>query len=151
MYFVPTGISTYLLEERCGSGRAHAWVTNVHCTQYIYHMEEVAGTFLYVQRENDHVVGREQSVLMKEICLIWSRGRYFSPSLPTQGRGPTGIWNLAHSISDPRAEISGILVMVRHSSAMSRGTTYWFLYFSLSCVWAFRWRMRTFTSLKCLP
>ena len=40
---------------------------------------------------------------------------------PTQGRGPTGIRHLAHSISDPRAEISGILVMVRRSSATSRG------------------------------
>ena len=40
-------------------------------------------------------VGCEQSWLMKGICLIWSRGRNFSPSLPdrgpTQGRGPTGI------------------------------------------------------------
>ena len=35
----------------------------------------------------------------------------------------------AHSISDPRAEISGILVMVRRSSSMSRGTTYWFRFF----------------------
>ena len=40
----------------------------------------------------------------------------------------------AHSISDPRAEISGTLVMVRYSSATSRGTTYWFQYFSFSCV-----------------
>ena len=38
---------------------------------------------------------------------------------------------LAHSISDPRAEISGILVMVRRSSSASRGTTYWFLLFAL--------------------
>ena len=37
-------------------------------------------------------------------------------------------------MSDPRAEISGILVMVRRSSATSRGTTYWFLYFCLSQV-----------------
>ena len=65
----------------------------------------------------------------KGICLLWSRGRHFSPSLPD--RGPTGIWNSAHSISDPRAEISGILVMVRRSSATSRGTTYWFQYFCL--------------------
>ena len=70
---------------------------------------------------------------MKGICLIWSRGRHFSPSLPD--RGPTqGIRHLAHSISDPRAEISGILVMVRRSSASSRGTTYWFQIFTFSCV-----------------
>ena len=49
---------------------------------------------------------------MKGICLIWSRGRHFSPSL-----------------SDPRAEISGILVTVRRSSATSRSTTYWFKLF----------------------
>ena len=59
-----------------------------------------------------------RALWMKGICLIWSRGQHFSPSLPD--RGPTGIWNLAHSISDARAEISGILVMVRHSSATSR-------------------------------
>jgi len=64
---------------------------------------------------------------MKEICLIWSRGRHFSPSLPDQA--PTGIWNSVYSISDPRAEISGILVMVRRSSATSRSTTYWFKLF----------------------
>ena len=70
--------------------------------------------------------------------LIWSRGRHFSPSLPdrgpTQGRGPTGIRHLAHSISNPRAEISGLLVMVRRSSASSRGTTYLFQFFTFSCV-----------------
>ena len=37
---------------------------------------------------------------MKGICLIWSRGRHFSPSLPErgpiQGRVPTGIRHLAH-------------------------------------------------------
>jgi len=78
----------------------------------------------------------EQSWWMKGICFLWSRDRHFSPSLPdrgpTQGRGPTGIWLLAHSISDPRAEISGILVMVRRSSTTSRSTTYWFPIF-LGC------------------
>ena len=39
----------------------------------------------------------------------------------------------AHSISDPRAEILGILVTVRRSSSTSRGTIYWFQYFLLSC------------------
>ena len=72
------------------------------------------------------------------VSCIWFRGRHFSPSLPdrgpTQGWEPTGIWNLAHSISDPRTEISGILVMVRRSSAPSRGTTYWFQFF---CMFSF--------------
>ena len=67
---------------------------------------------------------------MKGICLIWYRGRHLSPSLPDreppQGRELTGIRNFAHSISDLRAEISGILVMVRRSSPTSRGTVYWF-------------------------
>ena len=75
-----------------------------------------------------------RAVWMKGICQIWSRGRHFSPSLParrpTQGRGPTGIWHSAHSISDAWAEISGILVTGRFSSAMSRGITYWFRIFS---------------------
>ena len=44
-----------------------------------------------------------------------------------------GICNLVHSISDPRAEISGTLVMVRRSSTKSRGTTYWFHCFLLLC------------------
>ena len=78
-----------------------------------------------VYTENDTSIGQEQSwVDVRDLC----RGRYFSPSLPD--RGPTGIWNLAHSISDPRAEISGILVMVRRSGTTSRGTTYWFHCFS---------------------
>ena len=92
---------------------------------------------------------------MKGICLIWSRGRHFSPSLPdrgpTQGRGPTGIWHLAHSISDPRAEISGILVMVRRSSSSSRGTTYWFQIFCFSTSRVFRLRMCKFSERKCYP
>ena len=77
---------------------------------------------------------------MKGICFIWSRGQRFSPSLPdrgpTQGRGPAGIRDLAHSISDPRAEISGKPVVVRRSSASSRATTYWFqfLHFPVSQV-----------------
>ena len=106
-------------------------------------------THFCIYREIDGSNGCEQSWWMKGICLIWSRGRHFSPSLPdrgpTQGRGPTGIWNFAHSISDPRAEISGILVIVRRSSATSRGTTYWFLCFLVSC--AFRLRMRNFSKL----
>ena len=98
-----------------------------------YHMEEISERVLYTYIVIDRNVGCEQSWWMKGICLIWSRGRQFSPSLPdrgpTQGRGPTGIWNLAHSMSDPRAETSGILVMVRRSSTTSRGTTYWFWFF----------------------
>ena len=53
---------------------------------------------------------------MKGVCLIWSRGRHFSPSL-------------LHSISDWEAEISGILVMARCSGITSRGTTYWYQFF----------------------
>ena len=80
-------------------------------------MQEISATvFVYILKLIDSE-GCEQSWWMKGICLIWSRGRHFSPSLPdrgpTQGWGPTGIWHLTHSISDPRAEISGILVMVR--------------------------------------
>ena len=74
-----------------------------------------------------------KGLFKKKIC---SRGRRISPSLPDWG--PTGIWNLAHSISDPRAEISGILVMVRRSNSTFRGTTHWFwlfLYFWALGIW----------------
>ena len=57
---------------------------------------------------------------MKGICLIWSRGRHISPSLPDLE--PTGICSRVHSVSDLRGEISGILVMERRSSTTSRGT-----------------------------
>ena len=82
---------------------------------------------------------------MKGICLLWSRGRHFSPSLSNWG--PTGIWNLAHSINDARAEISGILVMVRRSSATSRGTTYWVQFLCFTVCQVFRLRMHMFSEL----
>ena len=54
---------------------------------------------------------------LKGIYLIQSRGRHFSPSLParrsTQGRGTTGIWNSAKSISELQAENLGWIVMVQ--------------------------------------
>ena len=58
---------------------------------------------------------------------------------------------LAHSISDPRAEISGILVMVRRSSTTSRGTTYWFHCFCFPMSRLSALRMRNFYDLICLP
>ena len=64
---------------------------------------------------------------LKGIYLIQSRGRHFSPSLParrsTQGRGTTGIWNSAKSISELQAENLGWI---------APRTTYRFLYFCLS-------------------
>ena len=82
------------------------------------------------------------------ICLVCFRGRHFSPSLPdrgpAQGRGPTGIWNLAHSISDPWAEISAILVVVPRSSTTSRG--FCFTMSRLSGL-----RMRNISDLMCIP
>ena len=83
---------------------------------------------------------------MKGICLVLSRGRHFSPSLPDRGRLVSE--TAAHSTRNPRAEISGLLVMVRRSSASSRGTTYWFQYFGSVVSQIFRLRMRM---LKCLP
>ena len=79
---------------------------------------------------------------------IWSRGWHFSPSLPD--RGLTSIWNIAHSVSDARAEISGILVMVRHSSTTSRGTSYWDPLFHFTLFQVFRLRMRVFFELQSL-
>ena len=53
-------IAVYVSEENkmalnleiCGSGRAHAQITNVQCweTQCNYHMEEITGTDLFIYR-----------------------------------------------------------------------------------------------------
>ena len=124
---------------------------NLGCTktQYQYRMEEMAKTILYVYGKLILVQDVYRALWMKGICLIWSRGWHISPSLPD--RGPTGIRNLAHSVSDPRAEISGILVMVRRSSSTSRDTTYWFLYFYFLYSGYFGLRVRKSFQLKCLP
>ena len=64
---------------------------------------------------------------MKGICHIWSRGRHFSPSLPdrgpTQVRGPTGIWNLAHSII-PLFIRSVVICKMIHPSSSNPTTTF---------------------------
>ena len=112
---------------------------------YKSHMEEITGSLWNKYRNWFLRRVREQSKLMKAICLIWGRGRHFCPSLPD--RGPTGIWNSAHSISDPRAEISGILVIARRSSATARGNTYWFKLF-WSWVPEFRLRMHKLSELN---
>ena len=50
---------------------------------------------LWIYIDIDHDVGCERSWWMKGICLMWSRCRHYSPSLPdrgpTEGGGPTGI------------------------------------------------------------
>ena len=61
-------------------------------------------SFIYI--EIDHSIGCEQSLVDER-----------------------DLSNKVYSISDPRAEISGILVMVRRFSPTCRGTTYWFQYF----------------------
>ena len=101
----------------------------IYCTkaQYQYHMKKMEEIFLHICGKLVILMDEKRALWMKGICLIWSRGRYISPSLPD--RGPTGIFNLAHSVSDPRAEISGILVMVRLSNSTFRRTTYWFWLF----------------------
>ena len=57
---------------------------------------------------------------MKGTCLYGLGADFSLP--PCQGGGRLVSETSAHSISDPRAEISGILVMVHRSSATSRGT-----------------------------
>ena len=80
-----------------GSGRARAYMTKAQCskTKCKYQMEETTGNFLYIYMEIGLTLRCEQSWWMKGICLIWSRGRHVSLSLPypgpTQGREPTGI------------------------------------------------------------
>ena len=109
-------------------------------------MEEIPCTVLYI--EIDVSVGCEYSWWMKGICLIGSRGPILlslhSWSGPKQNRGRlAGIWNLGHTIGNPWAEISGVLVTVRRcNSAKPSGTALWFQYISFHVSQVFRLRMR---------
>ena len=77
------------------SARAHAQLTYMHtCAS---HMEEIIGKFLHIYRSC-------RTEWMKGICLEWSRGRHFSPSLPGDRYLKLG------SKGDLRAEISGSIV-----------------------------------------
>ena len=69
-------------------------------------------------------------------CLIWFRGRQLPPSLPRYSNDSKGP-RVAAGISDPRAEISGIIVMVRRSGDKSRGTATGFFFFFFGCLFAF--------------
>lgn len=89
------------------------------------HMEEIRGNLWHLDRNWFRC--RLQTELDGWICLIWSRGRDFSPSLPD--RGPTGIWNFNYS------------------------TTYWFLFcfvFLWLLSWIFRLRLHNFPKLNCI-
>ena len=104
-------------------------------TQCKYHMEEITGTVLYIYRNWSLCRVRTELGGWKGYV---SNGLGADMSLPPcliGGRQVSETW--AHSISDPRAEISGILVMVRRSSATSRSTTYWFQFFRcFACQWS---------------
>ena len=122
--------------------------THVRCLKtnfYVPYRRQYPNRFEYIWKLTIVYV-TNRAGWMKGICHIWSRGRHFSPSLPD--RGSTGIWSSAHSISDPRAEISGSIVMVRRSGAMSRGTTYWFMFFPVSLQLSMR--MPTFSGTEIL-
>ena len=82
------------------SKRAHAQLSYMHtCAS---HMEEISGKFLDIYRSCFMLKNRTE--WMKGICLQWSRGRHFSPSLPGDRYLNLG------SKSDLRAEISGSIV-----------------------------------------
>ena len=63
----------------------------IYCSkaQYKYHMEKMVETFLHIYGKLIILKNENGALWMKEICLIWSRDRHVSPSLPD--RGPTGI------------------------------------------------------------
>ena len=77
-------------------------------------MEEIANSFVQIW-DIDFGIGCKQSFASES-------------DMPHVVKRPTFL-SLPHSISDLRAEISWILVMVHRSSSTSRGTTYWFKYF----------------------
>ena len=86
----------------------------------------MSGNLLHTYRNNWYHYRTWTELSWRKGSVSYGLGADISLSLPNrgpaQGRRLTGIWNLAHSISDPRAKISGIFVMVRRSSTISRGT-----------------------------
>ena len=79
-------------------------LTNTHCAAP--HGTNNRNTVIYIKK---YVIITNSVEWMKGICHTWSRGRHFSPSLPSRPV-TTGIRNSALPKSDPRAEISGEIV-----------------------------------------
>ena len=56
----------------------------IYCTkaQYQYHMAKMVETFLHIYGKLVILKEENRALWMKGICLIWSRGRHISLSLP---------------------------------------------------------------------
>ena len=96
---------------------------------------------LFIFIETDLSVGCEQSWWVKGICDLGA-DISLPPCLIGSRHMVRGRLVSDTSVSDPRAEISGIRVMVRRSSVTSRGTTNWFKDFLFSLAPVFRLRMK---------
>ena len=110
--------------EQKQNGNTHAHLVNAH------HKDDSMAKPPYIYPSDQKNRGRQDDLLqdLEWDCLIWFRGRQLPPSLPrypNDSKGP----RVAAGISDPRAEISGIIVMVRRSGNTSRGTATGFFFF----------------------
>ena len=76
-----------------------------------YHMEDTMTTFSYIYMWLNLRYNRDAST--KGICLMWSRGRHFPPSLPRRGQGIGTAISSWHKRSTGRN-----LVVHRHGTAL---------------------------------
>ena len=131
IYFLPIRTSIYRMEfqedwnngsELCCPKAACAIVEYaVPRHTCIYHKEEITRTLSYIYRNWSYtwmVLYTNRAEWMNGICLIWSRGRHISPSLPI---GDDRYLNLS-SEKRPTGRNLGGNRSVRRSGTTSRGT-----------------------------
>ena len=87
-----------------GPARTHAQMSNTHPTKKHMYVPQVKISWYNLTYIEKLLITKYRFEWMKGICLIWSRGRHFSPSLPGDRYLKLG------SKSDPRAEILGTIV-----------------------------------------
>ena len=98
--------------------RARAQLLNIVCISThlsVLHGENIQKTVLYIQKL---VQSMSRAEWMNGICLIWSRGRLISPSLPV---GDDRYLNLSSQKRPPGRNL-GEHRLVRRSGTTSRGT-----------------------------
>ena len=141
IYFAPACTVANRMERNNTSTRGlnleRSFVTSVHAqllnVLYISthlsvpHGENIQETVVYIQKL---VLSMNRAEWMNGICLIWSRGRLISPSLPV---GDDRYLNLSSQKRPPGRNL-GEHRLVRRSGTTSKGTV----------VLAFSLRMRSF-------